>query len=73
MQINMFTLSLMIRRSLSADQWAFKDRYAWNHHMLVEAFGKRSDDDDKLVVKSHWTLPLVHGHVDQASQSFFLP
>ncbi|KDQ17280.1 hypothetical protein BOTBODRAFT_105836 [Botryobasidium botryosum FD-172 SS1] len=41
--------------------WSFNDRYAWNHHMLVDAFGGKSKG-----IQSHWVLPLVHGHVDQA-------
>jgi hypothetical protein len=31
--------------------------------MLQDAFGKRAQG----VAQSHWVLPLVHGHVDQAS------
>ncbi|KAF8525617.1 SacI homology domain-containing protein [Hysterangium stoloniferum] len=46
----------------TSSRWSFNDRFAWNHHMLEEAFGKRADG----VAKSHWVLPLVHGHVDQA-------
>ncbi|KIJ30197.1 hypothetical protein M422DRAFT_784087 [Sphaerobolus stellatus SS14] len=46
----------------SSQRWTFNDRFAWNHHMLEEAFGKRAEG----VAKSHWVLPLVHGHVDQA-------
>jgi phosphatidylinositol 3,5-bisphosphate 5-phosphatase len=50
--------------------WIFNDRYAWNQRMMVDGFGER-DGDDKLtgVVKSHWAIPLMHGHVDQASES----
>jgi len=47
----------------SSPRWTFHDRFAWNHHMLEEAFGKRAEG----IAKSHWVLPLVHGHVDQAS------
>jgi hypothetical protein len=36
--------------------------------MLEEAFGKRTDG----AAKSHWVLPLVHGHVDQASTFVWL-
>ena len=46
-------------------KWPFNDRYAWNFHMLTAAFGHH----DSLTVKAHWHLPLVHGHVDQASMS----
>ncbi|KAF8584424.1 hypothetical protein K439DRAFT_1646939 [Ramaria rubella] len=48
--------------SVTSERWTFNDRFAWNHHMLEEAFGKRAEG----VAKSHWVLPLVHGHVDQA-------
>lgn len=48
--------------------WPFNDRYAWNHHMLVDAFGGENKG-----LKSNWVLPLVHGHVDQASMSTATP
>jgi hypothetical protein len=49
--------------------WTFNDRYAWNQRMMVDGFGDR-DENGKLtgVVKSHWAIPLMHGHVDQASE-----
>ena len=49
--------------------WTFNDRYAWNHRMMQYAFGER-DMGGKFtgVVKSHWAIPLMHGHVDQASK-----
>ncbi len=37
--------------------------------MLTRAFGDRSQKDDEITsIKSHWVLPLVYGHIDQASQ-----
>ena len=42
-------------------RWSFNDRYAWNYHMFEAAF----PDQDK--VRAHWVLPIIHGHVDQAS------
>src|SRR5882724_3851413 len=48
---------------IAAERWTFNDRFAWNHHMLEKAFGKRAEG----AAKSHWVLPLVNGHVDQAS------
>lgn len=50
---------------LDGRQWPFNERYAWNSHMLVKAFGDKADD--KGVIKSEWAIPLMHGHVDQAS------
>ena len=47
----------------------FVGRFAWNHHMLVPAFG----EDKGGVVKSPWAIPIMHGHVDQASTSISLP
>jgi hypothetical protein len=47
-------------------KWQFNDRYAWNTYMLSEAFTKLADKEDG-VVRSCWVLPLIHGHVDQAS------
>lgn len=45
---------------------AFNDRFTWNYHMLTAPFG----DEGREKLKSHWLVPLVHGHVDQASESF---
>jgi phosphatidylinositol 3,5-bisphosphate 5-phosphatase len=55
--------------SYDKNGWNFNDRFAWNHHMLQPAFGRRNDDGDThgQPVKSRWVLPLVYGHVDQAS------
>ena len=41
----------------------FNDRFAWNYHMMAAPFA------DKEAPKRpfRWLLPLVHGHVDQAS------
>lgn len=48
----------------TSDGWNFNDRFAWNYHMLTAPFIGREEGR----IKSHWILPLVHGHVDQASQ-----
>lgn len=55
--------------SYDKNGWNFNDRFAWNHHMLQPAFGRKNDADDThgQPVKSRWVLPLVYGHVDQAS------
>ncbi|KAI0651286.1 SacI homology domain-containing protein [Trametes meyenii] len=43
-------------------RWNMNDRFAWNHHLLTTAFGTTSAPSSK----SHWLVPLIHGHVDQA-------
>ncbi|KAE9404895.1 hypothetical protein BT96DRAFT_916565 [Gymnopus androsaceus JB14] len=40
--------------------WNFNDRFAWNFHMITAPFGEGEP------IRTHWLLPLVHGHVDQA-------
>lgn len=40
---------------------SFNDRFAWNFHMITAPFGEGEP------IRTHWLLPLVHGHVDQAS------
>jgi len=45
------------------NKWAFNDRFAWNYHMLVSPFGNGMGPN-----RPHWLLPLMHGHVDQASK-----
>jgi hypothetical protein len=59
----------------------YNDRFAWNHHMLLPLANKQRDDDDGTNLNekqgpalnhpnhrpSQWILPLMHGHVDQAS------
>lgn len=46
--------------------WPFSDRFAWNLHMMSAACQSKGEDGKKHVIKPHWFLPLVHGHVDQA-------
>jgi hypothetical protein len=53
-------------RAESTGRWTFNERYAWNHHMLLPAFGDK--EDDRGIIRSHWAIPLIHGHVDQASE-----
>jgi hypothetical protein len=48
---------------LLQQKWPFNDRYAWNFHLLSAPFA----NDEVPSLKPHWLLPLVHGHVDQAS------
>lgn len=50
-------------RAVQDGPWPFNDRYAWNFHMLTAAFG----DMETPHLKPQWILPLMHGHVDQAS------
>ncbi|KAG8902243.1 phosphatidylinositol-3,5-bisphosphate 5-phosphatase [Tulasnella sp. 403] len=60
----------LTRKDRTSDIFCFNDRYAWNHHMLESAFGDRSQKDDETTsIKSHWVLPLVYGHIDQAKLS----
>ena len=47
----------------------FNNRFAWNHHMLTAPF----DDGKFPASKAHWLIPLIHGHVDQASEYTALP
>ncbi|KAG8819015.1 phosphatidylinositol-3,5-bisphosphate 5-phosphatase [Serendipita sp. 399] len=48
----------------SDGKWAFNERFTWNHHMLEDAFGSHTDENG--IIRSHWVIPLMHGHVDQA-------
>jgi phosphatidylinositol 3,5-bisphosphate 5-phosphatase len=48
--------------------WPFNDRFAWNFHLLSAPFEKYVEKHGRLPLKPHWLLPLVHGHVDQASK-----
>ena len=63
----------LTRSDRASVSWCFNDRYAWNHHMLTSAFGRRERDDDETTsLKSHWVLPLVYGHIDQASKAILV-
>jgi phosphatidylinositol 3,5-bisphosphate 5-phosphatase len=48
--------------------WPFTSRFAWNYHLFSAAFENPESDEPK----AHWVLPLIHGHVDQASLAIFL-
>jgi hypothetical protein len=62
----------------------YNDRFAWNHHMMIPLVDRKYTDDASSIVgenvssteslprrqTSQWILPLMHGHVDQASKHF---
>jgi hypothetical protein len=45
-------------------KWPFNNRFAWNFHLLTAPFVSKHSP----AIRAHWLLPLVHGHVDQASK-----
>ncbi|KAG8755406.1 phosphatidylinositol-3,5-bisphosphate 5-phosphatase, partial [Ceratobasidium sp. 428] len=51
----------------------FNDRYAWNHHLLSNAFQLYEDNGGPgdWKAKSPWVIPMIFGHVDQAKLSVF--
>jgi hypothetical protein len=68
-----YDLSSTLQHNLSScnrprqGKWPFNDRYAWNFYMMTTAF----ENQGYLASRSYWLLPLVHGHVDQASTRIF--
>lgn len=51
--------------------WTFNDRFAWNHHMLVDGFAsdrQPSGETGTNHVRRCWILPMIYGAVDQASE-----
>jgi hypothetical protein len=48
--------------------WPFTSRFAWNYHLFAVAFENPETD----APKAHWVLPIIHGHVDQASSRYFI-
>ena len=52
----------------------FNDRYAWNHYMISQArgairpHGLEGRSGGSMRLGAVWMVPLVHGHVDQASK-----
>ena len=44
--------------------WPFTSRFAWNYHLFAVAF---ENPESEAAPKAHWVLPIIHGHVDQAS------
>lgn len=45
-------------------KWPFNDRYVWNFHMIAAPL----KDSPTTGINRPWLLPLIHGHVDQASE-----
>lgn len=43
--------------------WPFTDRYVWNFHMMSRPFTDTAPRGAQA-----WLIPLIHGHVDQASK-----
>lgn len=51
----------------SAPAWGLNEKWMWNFHLLLPAFGACRDVDATPVAPLRaWVLPLVHGFVDQA-------
>lgn len=56
--------------------WGYNDNFMWNYHLLLPAFhdcltlpdsGEQvTKSQARRIAKNRWTLPLVHGFVDQA-------
>jgi phosphatidylinositol 3,5-bisphosphate 5-phosphatase len=51
------------RNQSNPGPWPFTSRFAWNYHLFAAAF----ENAERDAPKAHWVLPLIHGHVDQAS------
>jgi hypothetical protein len=51
------------RNQSNPGRWPFTTRFAWNYHLFAAAF----ENSESETPKAHWVLPLIHGHVDQAS------
>ncbi|KDN48439.1 hypothetical protein K437DRAFT_290418 [Tilletiaria anomala UBC 951] len=52
--------------------WGFNEKFVWNHHLLMPAFGSSVRKGAALGdgwYGSEWVLPLVYGFVDQAKLS----
>lgn len=60
--------------------WGFAEKFVWNHHLLMPAFGSSArsrprgnvndaQEDDPSSHGREWVLPLVYGFVDQAKLS----
>ena len=57
------------RNQSNMGPWPFTNRFAWNFHLFAAAF----ENPERDAPKARWVLPLIHGHVDQASSQFFVP
>jgi hypothetical protein len=51
------------RNQSNSGPWPFTNRFAWNFHLFSAAF----ENPERDAPKARWVLPLIHGHVDQAS------
>ena len=57
------------RNQSNMGPWPFTNRFAWNFHLFAAAF----ENPERDAPKARWVLPLIHGHVDQASSQSFVP
>ncbi|CAO1621584.1 unnamed protein product [Parajaminaea phylloscopi] len=49
--------------------WGFTEKFIWNHHLLLPAFGGSEAQAGGQVPQHDWVLPLCYGFVDQAKLS----
>ena len=58
------TNSLQKNLTVSPSDHSWNTRFMWNHHLLSPVF-----DLEEPKGRSQWVLPLIHGFVDQASET----
>ncbi|KAN0060124.1 phosphatidylinositol-3,5-bisphosphate 5-phosphatase [Thecaphora frezii] len=56
-----------LRPSVTA--WGYNEKFIWNHHLLLPAFGGCEHTEAGEDPRNGWVLPLVYGFVDQAKLS----
>ncbi|ETS60698.1 hypothetical protein PaG_04601 [Moesziomyces aphidis] len=49
--------------------WGYNEKFIWNHHLLLPAFGASEHLQPDEDPRNEWVLPLVYGFVDQAKLS----
>ncbi|PWZ01757.1 hypothetical protein BCV70DRAFT_187632 [Testicularia cyperi] len=49
--------------------WGYNEKFIWNHHLLVPAFGATERRQPGEDARHEWVLPLIYGFVDQAKLS----
>lgn len=60
------------RQEAPTTAWGYNEKFVWNHHLLLPAFGASEHADnvaDEYGSGNEWVLPLVYGFVDQAKLS----
>ena len=60
-----YDLTRTLQQNMTVQADTYQDMFMWNHYLLQNGF------DDVVLKSSPWTVPLIHGFIQQSSASLY--